>query len=648
MKPLFKPTAIAMACTGLAGAAFAADVPVNANITTDTLWTKNNVYDLQAIVFVKNGATLTIEAGTQIRSSLGGTLVVTRDGKINAAGTAAEPIVFTSKLDTGAWHEGAEEWGNLTICGNAYVSEDVSAIPTNVPFPSAGNYGEMEGLVASLDTRYGGGNDADDSGTLTFCSFRYGGDNSLGLGIELNGLSLGGIGRGTDIHHIDIMNNIDDGIEIWGGTVNLRHLNIWNIGDDSIDIDQGWRGKAQFGLIVQGYSVLSGSQGGGVGDNTIEMDGAEGCTYQPVTSAVLYNMTVVGQPISGDHGATFRENARVQIRNSVFMDLGDELVRFDNEDGDPPLACGYGVGGTTPWLLAGAANDVWDLPFSSYSAINPPVLPETFATMYQSQVNGNLCEITDSVFARNFSGAAYTQSNSVGVTSGGGSTGTNVVITSALDSDLPIQLLKRAAPTGGSLSQVRVLCIDPRPDNAAETSVGSAPADGFLVTANYRGAFAPSVTPWVKGWTAADQYGFLATASATVQNDPLNVPSSLVPVGVPSVGNLSFGFTVQNPTSACGVVGANWIGIVGISIQPNINLALPGYGCTGGLGTVIINPTLVVDPLVAPVGGFAALPIPDQDPLCGAVAHAQVLFLDTLTGTLRAGSAVNMVVGIAQ
>jgi hypothetical protein len=149
----------------------------------------------------------------------------------------------------------------------------------------------MEGLVAAFpgDTKvlYGGGNDDDDSGSISYLSLRYGG-KVVGLNNELNGLSLGGIGRNTDIHHVEIMNNVDDGIEIWGGTVNLKYFSIWNVGDDSLDIDQGWRGKAQFGLIVQGYSANA-AQGSGVGDNCIEIDGAEQSDYQPVTTGTIYN-----------------------------------------------------------------------------------------------------------------------------------------------------------------------------------------------------------------------------------------------------------------------------------------------------------------------------------------------------------------------
>jgi hypothetical protein len=77
----------------------------------------------------------------------------------------------------------------------------------------------------------------------------------LGLTNELNGLSLGGIGRAPDIHHVEIMNNVDDGVEIWGGTVSTKYMSVWNVGDDSFDVDQGHRGEHRFILIVQGYSL---------------------------------------------------------------------------------------------------------------------------------------------------------------------------------------------------------------------------------------------------------------------------------------------------------------------------------------------------------------------------------------------------------
>jgi hypothetical protein len=109
----------------------------------------------------------------------------------------------------------------------------------------------MEGLTTGpAFDRYGGGNDDDDSGSLRYVSIRYTG-KVVALNNELNAISLGGLGRETDVSHLDLMNNVDDGFELWGGTLNYKYVNIWNMGDDSLDIDQGWRGKAQFINIVQ-------------------------------------------------------------------------------------------------------------------------------------------------------------------------------------------------------------------------------------------------------------------------------------------------------------------------------------------------------------------------------------------------------------
>ena len=148
----------------------------------------------------------------------------------------------------------------------------------------------------------------------------------------MNGLSLGGVGRETQVDHIEIMNNVDDGIEIWGGTVCMKYISVWNIGDDSLDCDQGWRGKVQHGLIVQGYSAEA-KQGSGFGDNCIEMDGSEDSDCEPHTTSTLYNFTVIGNPTKGDHGLALRDNVRLQVRNSIFMDVPDVLID-EESDGD--------------------------------------------------------------------------------------------------------------------------------------------------------------------------------------------------------------------------------------------------------------------------------------------------------------------------
>ncbi|MEO0653001.1 MAG: hypothetical protein AAFZ65_20165, partial [Planctomycetota bacterium] len=259
-------------------------VDVNGDITTDTTWTRDNVYNLNGVqVFVRDGAVLTIEAGTVIASADGGSIAVTRGSQIFADGDKSNPIIFTSDNDVATWTDGtpasgtwratAQEWGNLTIMGNAYISENNGPVATG-PVPSGSNQATMEGLdgFAPLNI-YGGDQDDDDSGTLNYVSLRYGGE-VVSLANELNGMSIGGVGRETDIDFVEIMNNVDDGIEIWGGTVNVKHFSIWNIGDDSVDLDQGYRGKMQYGLVVQGYSVDA-NPGSGVGDRGFEIDGSE-------------------------------------------------------------------------------------------------------------------------------------------------------------------------------------------------------------------------------------------------------------------------------------------------------------------------------------------------------------------------------------
>lgn len=515
MNQLIKASAAALVAAAASSSANAAEILVTADITTATTWTANNTYNLQDQIYVRNGATLTIEPGVVVASStnIGGSLAVVRGSKIFVMGTAQEPVVMTSKADvatwtggdpkTGTWREGVNEWGNLTLMGRGYISENATA--GNVPTPNSGNLATMEGLVAAFpgdpDVLYGGGTDNYDAGTIKYLSLRYGG-KVIGLNNELNGLSLGGIGRNTDIHHVDIMNNVDDGVEIWGGTVNLKYVNIWNIGDDSFDIDQGWRGKAQFVCLVQGYAADA-AQGSGIGDNAFEMDGAEDSDWQPVTTAVIYNATVIGQP-SGDHGTAWRDNARVQFRNCIFMDLGERLIRNDNVDGDG--ANGYGFNGTLSF------NNTWSTAYTVFSGVNAPPNPADF---YQAQTSGKLAEMTDSVFYNNTNANAYSEATTVGVVPGN-ATNDNVV-----SSTLPIQQIVRGPQvTKGPLALVQkpVIKLDPRPAGDAVKSVSMAPADGFFTPAKYRGAFSPAKLlngtangdsgNWLCGWTAAYAFGF--------------------------------------------------------------------------------------------------------------------------------------------
>jgi hypothetical protein len=500
---------IAMVGLAIACTADAAQVPVTDNIATSTTWTADNVYNLQQQIYVLPGATLTIEPGTLIQSTTGGggSLAVCRGAKIYANGTKDAPIIMTSTSDDLiSWHEGCNEWGNLTLMGAGLISAShYGGLPVgdNTKEPTGLNEKQMEGLIADFPgdakVMYGGDNDDDDSGSISYLSIRYGG-KVVGLANELNGLSLGAIGRETDIHHVEIMNNVDDGIEIWGGTVNLKYVNIWNVGDDSFDVDEGWRGKAQFGLIVQGYSIDAG-QGSGVGDNCFETDGAEDSDAQPVTTSTIYNFTVIGQPIDGDGGTTWRDNARVQYRNCIFMELGEKLVRFDNDDGDG--AKGYGYNGTLLW------EDTWTTPYTYTSPVN--IGSADPAVLYTVQTSGMLAEITDSVFYNNQHADAYTEADARGVRDPAKNN-----VTADMS---PIQGITRGAlVVKGGKNMLPVTFLNPCAANDAVVSVAKAPADGFFTSVPFRGGFSPYHN-WLEGWTAVDAYGMTDTSMNTPEGD---------------------------------------------------------------------------------------------------------------------------------
>jgi len=515
--------ATAVAAVAVAGSAGAAEVLVTADIATSTTWTKNNTYNLQGQIYVLPGATLTIEAGTVIASTtnLGGSLAVTRDARIVALGTAEEPIIFTSKADvatwtngdpkTGTWRATCNEWGNLTICGRGYIGKyGTGAIAGNTAAPNANNVAVMEGLTqsSSADTRplYGGGNDFDYSGVLKYVSFRYGG-KVIGLGNELNGISLGGIGKETVIDYVEVMNNVDDGIEIWGGTVDLKHFQVWNIGDDSIDLDHGWRGRGQFGLIVTGYSRIAAS-GSGFLDSQFEVDGAAKSDAQPVTTCAFYNVTSIGQPLAtGRHALKYRDGARVQYNNCIFMDSGAEMVRNDGTDGEATDGqTGYGHNGTLSFTAC------WTTAYNVTSTVNPFSNP---AERYMAQTGGKLCQITDTVFFNNTNASAYTTANTVGVFN---ASNNNVQATVS-----PIVLIERGANvTNGSQIVQPVTRLDPRAAGDAVTSVGMAPANSFYAPAKYRGAFGANDN-WAYGWSAASAYGFLVAPPANGPSCPADL-----------------------------------------------------------------------------------------------------------------------------
>lgn len=294
-------------------------VDVTTSITTNTTWTSANTYLLKGQIYVKNGATLTIQPGTVIlgdKNTSGSGLFVTQGSRLNAAGTASQPIVFTSNQPAGSRALG--DWGGIILMGRA---------ANNAP----GGIANIEGLAVSPDTQFGGGtnpDNADNSGTLKYVRIEFGG-YVYQPNKEINGLTMGAVGSGTTIERIQVSFTNDDAYEWFGGTVNCRYLVSYRNLDDDFDTDNGYSGYVQFGLVVRDPSIadnpsVSTSEG-------FESDNdATGSASTPVTNAIFSNITLVG-PLRGNvsatvasgyrRGARIRRNSALRIYNSIFVDF---------------------------------------------------------------------------------------------------------------------------------------------------------------------------------------------------------------------------------------------------------------------------------------------------------------------------------------
>jgi hypothetical protein len=292
---------------------------VSANITTNTTWNTGQTVLLNGQIYVTNNAVLTIQPGVIVRGSsliTGSSLIITKGAQINAAGTSSQPIVFTSDKAPGS--RGVGDWGGIIILGKASC---------NLP----GGIGNIEGLPIGINTEFGGAtspNDNDNSGTLAYLRNEFGG-YAYQVNKEINALTLGAVGKGTTIHHIQNSFNNDDGYEWFGGTVDCKYLVSYRNLDDDFDCDNGFRGNVQFGLIVRDPALadnpsVSTSEG-------FECDNdAGGTTATPQTQAVFSNVTAIG-PYRGSSAQVIasgyrralrlRRNVGLRVFNSVFTDF---------------------------------------------------------------------------------------------------------------------------------------------------------------------------------------------------------------------------------------------------------------------------------------------------------------------------------------
>lgn len=299
-------------------------VILSGDITANRTLKANEKYVLQGFVYVKEGITLTIEAGTVIfgDKATKGTLIIERGAKIVADGTAAKPIVFTSYQPAG--QRGYGDWGGLIILGKA---------PVNQPNPS------IEGGVGR---QYGGTDPNDNSGVLRYVRVEYPGiafqpDN------EINGITMGGVGAGTVMEYVQVTACGDDSFEWFGGTVNAKYLIAHRTWDDDFDTDFGYSGKVQFAVALRDPVINDASA-----SNGFESDNdAQGSAGTPKTSPVFANISVFGP--YGRTGVTafgndaqwgramhIRRNSSKSVFNSLFVGFKEGL----RLDGTTTLANG--------------------------------------------------------------------------------------------------------------------------------------------------------------------------------------------------------------------------------------------------------------------------------------------------------------------
>ena len=283
----------------------------------------------------ERNTTLTIEPGTVIKGRPGGggttpgALIVRRSAEIIAEGTPARPIIMTSTeddlsdpfdmFDSFTNNPDRGRWGGLIILGRATTNQ-----------PTTDN--QIEGIPSAQPALYGGDDDLDDSGTLRFVSLRHGGFSISGVsGDEINGLTMGALGRGTTIEFFEVFANDDDGFEWFGGTVHTKYLVAAYNADDSFDYDQGFRGSGQFW-----YSLSGADDSGRAGEH----DGgdAAGDDAEPKARPLISNVTYLGAGVGNggsgqDTGVIMRDAAGGEYYNSIFHDVPGTAVKVEDIDG---------------------------------------------------------------------------------------------------------------------------------------------------------------------------------------------------------------------------------------------------------------------------------------------------------------------------
>ena len=503
----------------------------DADMVGNVTFTSDNTYLLSGLVFVEDGETLTIEPGTVIKGRASGTsgedtaLIVARGGRIFADGTAENPIIFTAEADDvddpddillSSPTASRGLWGGVIILGRASIN-------------TATGEGNIEGIDASTEPRgiYGGGRNPDDddnSGVFRYVSIRHGGTD-IGANNEINGLTMGGVGRGTTIEHVEVFYNQDDGFEWFGGTVNTRYLISAFAGDDAFDYDEGFRGEHQFWFSIQDPSL---------GDHAGEHDGGtDPEDGRPYARPTIVNATYIGRGASSTGGKDnnaliFRDNAGGMYFNSIFTEFQGHMLSI--EDLDPTR----GAQDSKARLDAGDLAFQYNILGAFGAGSTPAELGGDVHTRELLANEGNANRIAD--------------------------------------------------PMLQGISWNRNRGLDPRPGNTspawdASRLMEEPRSGGFFTDVDYAGAF--GTENWAANWSALAELGYFSTAPAPVPPEPVE-PEEVEP-GAFSLAQNSpnpFGMTtnIDYAVSSTSHILIEVYNLLGQRVATLVNdIRLPGY-----------------------------------------------------------------------
>ncbi|RYY60462.1 MAG: hypothetical protein EOO05_09855 [Chitinophagaceae bacterium] len=439
---------------------------ITGRITSDTTFRKGNTYILRGPVYMVNNSTLTIEPGVTVKCALTTSdvtaLIISRGSKLMAAGTADEPIIFTSNSVSPT----SGDWGGIVLCGKANINTSFTG--------TGGGPGifEVEGGVnnATGDALAGGGatpDDDDNSGVLQYVRIEYAG-YAAQPDKELNSLTLAAVGRGTTIDHIQVSYAKDDAYEWFGGTVNCKYLIAYKTQDDDFDTDNGFSGKVQFGLSIRDSLIADIST-----SEAFESDNnAGGAAITPKTSPMFSNITAIGPRATLSNvgnslfraGAQIRRNSALSIYNSIIMGWPQGIL----------------IDATT------GTSTVLNIEDSSLRIRNTTLAGNTLATKLTNATTGTVAA------------TIKTEADLLSWITNG--LNDNTVLTTNDEVKL-IQPFNYAAPDptpfGGSNGNAKIL-------NGASFADAKFTADTFFdKTVTFRGAIAPAgpLATWWKGWT---------------------------------------------------------------------------------------------------------------------------------------------------